>query len=122
MTKSNASSESVIAPALSRAWPTLRWSTPAQTTALLALVPGSLANLCSMASSQSLVTSSPVFSASPASALAAQYTGYAKGTLYNLVSERRIPYVKKHGKTLRFDVQKLDAWMERDEVRCADDF
>jgi len=54
--------------------------------------------------------------------LAAQYTGYAKGTLYNLVSERRIPYVKKHGKTLRFDVQKLDAWMERDEVRCADDF
>ena len=55
-------------------------------------------------------------------AQAAQYTGYAKGTLYNLVSERRIPYVKKHGKTLRFDAQKLDAWMERDEVRCADDF
>ena len=53
---------------------------------------------------------------------AAEYTGFAKGTLYNFVSERRIPVVKKGGRTLRFDRLKLDEWMERDAVPCVDDF
>ena len=41
---------------------------------------------------------------------AAQYTGFAKSTLYHMVSDRRIPFIKKGGR-LRFDKEKLDAWM-----------
>ena len=52
---------------------------------------------------------------------AAMYTGYAKGTLYHMVSERRIPFVKKR-RSLRFDRQRLDDWMEKDIVRSVDDY
>ena len=52
---------------------------------------------------------------------AAQYTGYAKGTLYHLVRDHQIPFVKKRGR-LRFDRFRLDEWMEKDSVPCVDDF
>ena len=54
-------------------------------------------------------------------AQAADYTGYAKGTLYNFVGERRIPHVKKR-RTLRFDRDALDRWMLRDMIPSVDDF
>ncbi len=34
-----------------------------------------------------------------------------KGSLYNLVSQRRIPFVKI-GRRLRFDVTKISEWVE----------
>jgi excisionase family DNA binding protein len=52
---------------------------------------------------------------------ASDYTGFAVGTIYNMVSERRVPYVKKGG-SLRFDVRDLDKWMERDKTACIDDY
>lgn len=52
---------------------------------------------------------------------ASTYTGFAKGTLYHMVSDRRIPFVKK-GRSLRFDRAALDEWMEKDMVPSADEF
>lgn len=51
---------------------------------------------------------------------AATYTGYAVKTLYNLVSDREIPHVKKRGR-LRFDRLELDDWMERDKIPAVDE-
>jgi excisionase family DNA binding protein len=39
------------------------------------------------------------------------YTGLAVGTIYNMVSQRRIPFTKLGG-TVRFDRYKLDKWAE----------
>lgn len=45
---------------------------------------------------------------------AADYTGYAVSTLYNLVHDKQIPYVKRRGK-LSFSVKRLREWMEQGE-------
>ncbi len=49
---------------------------------------------------------------------AAEYIGYSHHTLYTMVGERRIPFIKKH-RRLRFDVQDLDTWMAKDRVPAA---
>jgi len=40
------------------------------------------------------------------------YTGLALQSLYNMVSQRRIPYVKV-GRAVRFDPRLLDEWLKQ---------
>ncbi len=46
---------------------------------------------------------------------AAAYTGLAVPTLYTMVSQRRIPYVKV-GRLTKFDLGLLDAWFKQNTV------
>ena len=46
---------------------------------------------------------------------AAEYTGLSPHTLYTMVSQRRIPYVKV-GRLTKFDVGLLDAWIKQHTV------
>ncbi|MBH0178420.1 MAG: helix-turn-helix domain-containing protein [Nitrospira sp.] len=46
---------------------------------------------------------------------AAQYTGLSPHTLYTMVSQRRIPYVKV-GRLVKFDVDLLDKWIKQQTV------
>ncbi len=46
---------------------------------------------------------------------ASEYTGLAVPTLYTMVSQRRIPYVKV-GRLTKFDVGLLDAWIKQHTV------
>jgi excisionase family DNA binding protein len=46
----------------------------------------------------------------------ATYTGLAVSTLYTMVSQRRIPFVKM-GRLTKFDRLILDAWIEKNSVR-----
>jgi len=46
---------------------------------------------------------------------AAQYTGLSVHTVYTMVSQRRIPYVKV-GRLVKFDVPMLDAWIRKNTV------
>ncbi|MEP7152447.1 MAG: helix-turn-helix domain-containing protein [Nitrospira sp.] len=46
---------------------------------------------------------------------AAQYTGLSAHTIYAMVSQRRIPYVKV-GRLVKFDVALLDAWIKQNTV------
>ncbi len=46
---------------------------------------------------------------------AAEYTGLSVHTVYRMVSQRRIPYVKV-GRLMKFDVRLLDQWLERQTV------
>ncbi len=45
----------------------------------------------------------------------AEYTGLSVHTLYTMVSQRRIPYVKA-GRLTKFDVRLLDAWIAKNTV------
>lgn len=47
---------------------------------------------------------------------AAQYTGLSVHTLYAMVSQRRIPFVKVGGRSVRFDVEMLDKWIKQHTV------
>lgn len=42
---------------------------------------------------------------------AAQYTGLSTHTVYAMVSQRRIPYVKM-GRLVKFDQALLDSWIK----------
>jgi excisionase family DNA binding protein len=44
-----------------------------------------------------------------------QYTGLSVHTIYNMVSQRRIPYVKV-GRLVRFDQRLLDQWLNQHTV------
>ncbi len=44
-----------------------------------------------------------------------EYTGLSVHTLYTMVSQRRIPYVKV-GRLTKFDVGLLDAWIKQHTV------
>lgn len=44
------------------------------------------------------------------------YTGLRIGTLYNMVSQRRIPFVKL-GQLTRFDRYELDKWLKQQSVK-----
>jgi len=44
------------------------------------------------------------------------YTGLAVKTLYNMVSQRRIPFVKVGGFLLRFDKEHLNDWLKTQTV------
>ncbi len=46
---------------------------------------------------------------------AAQYTGLAVKTLYTMVSQRRIPFVKV-GRLVKFDVALLNDWLRQHTV------
>ncbi len=45
----------------------------------------------------------------------ATYTGLSTHTLYTMVSQRRVPYVKLGG-ALRFDLELLNQWIEQSTV------
>lgn len=46
---------------------------------------------------------------------AAQYTGLSVHTLYTMVSQRRIPFVKA-GRLTKFDLTMLDKWITDNSV------
>lgn len=46
----------------------------------------------------------------------AAYTGLSVHTLYTMVSQRRIPYVKT-GRLIKFDLKAIDTWIERNSVK-----
>ena len=46
---------------------------------------------------------------------ASDYTGLAVNTLYKMVNQRRIPYVKL-GSCVRFDLGLLDGWLQQHTV------
>ncbi len=48
------------------------------------------------------------------------YLGIPKGTIYNLVSQRRIPFVKIGRRTL-FDLQEINRWIV-ENARKEEDF
>ncbi len=45
----------------------------------------------------------------------ADYTGLSTHTLYTMVSQRRIPFVKL-GRCLRFDLDQLNEWIKQNSV------
>lgn len=47
---------------------------------------------------------------------AAVYTGLSVHTVYTMVSQRRIPYVKV-GRLTKFDLQAIDAWISQHSVK-----
>ena len=46
---------------------------------------------------------------------AAAYTGLSPHTIYTMVSQRRIPYMKV-GRLVKFDVDLLDKWIKQHTV------
>ena len=46
---------------------------------------------------------------------AALYTGLSPHTIYTMVSQRRIPFVKV-GRLVKFDVELLDKWIKQNTV------
>ena len=46
---------------------------------------------------------------------ASTYTGLAVDTLYKMVGQRRIPYVKM-GRLVKFDLDKLNEWIRLNTV------
>ncbi|MDA2911569.1 helix-turn-helix domain-containing protein [Nitrospiraceae bacterium AH_259_D15_M11_P09] len=46
---------------------------------------------------------------------AAEYTGLSTHTLYTMVSQRRVPYVKM-GRLTKFDLRLLDQWIANHTV------
>jgi len=46
---------------------------------------------------------------------AAGYTGLSPHTIYTMVSQRRIPFVKV-GRLVKFDVDLLDKWIKQNTV------
>jgi excisionase family DNA binding protein len=45
----------------------------------------------------------------------AQYVGLSKHTVYTMVSQRRIPFVKV-GRLTRFDMRSIDGWIRQHSV------
>ena len=46
---------------------------------------------------------------------AATYTGLSPHTVYSMVSQRRIPFVKV-GRLVKFDLDLLDKWIKQNTV------
>jgi len=46
---------------------------------------------------------------------AAEYTGLSPHTVYTMVSQRRIPFVKV-GRLVKFDLDLLDKWIKQNTV------
>ena len=44
-----------------------------------------------------------------------QYIGVKKNTIYNWVSQRRIPFIKC-GRLTKFDIKAIDRWMAESNV------
>jgi excisionase family DNA binding protein len=47
------------------------------------------------------------------------YLGIAEGTAYVWVCHRKIPFVKV-GRLVKFDVRKIDAWVQENSVEVMD--
>ena len=47
-----------------------------------------------------------------------EYLGTPVGTLYQWVSQRKIPFVKL-GRSTRFDMEKIREWIEQNSVKQA---
>jgi len=50
---------------------------------------------------------------------AAQFTGYRVKYIYNLVSQKAIPFVRMRN-SLRFDLNQLDLWMRSGQPKIVD--
>ncbi|MCX2741469.1 helix-turn-helix domain-containing protein [Pontibacter anaerobius] len=51
---------------------------------------------------------------------ACAYLGITKWALYHMTSRNQIPYAK-HGRSLRFIRSELDRWIQKHQVKTADD-
>ena len=49
---------------------------------------------------------------------AARLLGMAKGTLYSLVHERRVPHVRFGSRLVRFSKRALEVWVSERSVVC----
>lgn len=50
----------------------------------------------------------------------ADYIGVSKWTIYDLVTERRIPFIPVgKGRNYRFDVTAIDEWMSKKTIKAA---
>lgn len=46
----------------------------------------------------------------------AEYLKITVETLYNWISQKKIPYVKVGSRLVRFDLEKIDEWLEQGSV------
>jgi excisionase family DNA binding protein len=46
----------------------------------------------------------------------ALYLKISKPTIYRWIAENQIPYIRKNKRVIRFDLEKIDAFMEKHEV------
>lgn len=51
---------------------------------------------------------------------AAEYLGIPKQTLYKFVWQKRLPFVVRVGRALRFDKIKMDKWIEENTDKPSD--
>jgi len=51
---------------------------------------------------------------------ASEYLGIPKGSLYKMVWQRRVPFVVRVGRSLRFDKTKMNLWIEENTVKQED--
>ena len=51
---------------------------------------------------------------------ASEYLGIPKGSLYKLVWQRRVPFVVRVGRSLRFDKIKMNLWIEENTIKQGD--
>lgn len=48
------------------------------------------------------------------------YLGTPKSTLYKMIMERRIPFIKFGGKrVVKFDLRAIDIWMEKQIIKAS---
>lgn len=50
---------------------------------------------------------------------ASEFTGFEKKYIYNLVNQNAIPFIRVR-KSLRFDLEELDAWMRAGKPKIVD--
>ena len=51
---------------------------------------------------------------------ASEYLGIPEGSLYKFVWQKRIPFVVRIGRALRFDKMGMDRWIEKNTVERLD--
>jgi excisionase family DNA binding protein len=44
------------------------------------------------------------------------YLKVSKPTIYKWIAKKQIPYIRKNQRVIRFDLQKIDEFMEKHEV------
>jgi excisionase family DNA binding protein len=44
------------------------------------------------------------------------YLKVSKPTIYKWIAEKQIPFIRKNKRVIRFDLQKIDEFMEKHEV------
>ena len=51
---------------------------------------------------------------------ASEYLGIPIGSLYKLVWQRRLPFVVRIGRSLRFDKERMDKWILENTIEVKD--